>query len=132
MVFVLGAAGLHFAAASVEVRTVKTSLRALRSSNCALSARDLEGTELTDPAEPKTVFAFLRALIRGAIPAPRGRKTADPHAPYRRCPRCGERDLRLSDRQRAKPDVYRSRLFLLKWLCLSCGYRESETIEEIE
>ncbi len=60
------------------------------------------------------------------------RKAADPHPSYRKCPKCGERDFRLSDRQRAQPEVYRSRVFLLKWLCLACGYRENETIEETE
>ena len=60
------------------------------------------------------------------------RKGADPHISYRKCPKCGERDYRLSDRQRSKPEVYRSRVFLLKWLCLACGYRENETIEETE
>ena len=60
------------------------------------------------------------------------RKAADPHASYRKCPKCGECDFRLSDRQRAQPDVYRSRVFLLKWLCLACGHRENETIEETE
>jgi len=52
------------------------------------------------------------------------------HAPYRKCPACGERDFRISDRQRARPEVYGSRTFCVKWLCLTCGKRETETIEE--
>jgi len=79
----------------------------------------------------RTLLMPLRALVTGAT-APSARNSTDPHAAYRKCPQCGERDLRLSDRQRAKPDVYQSRLFQLKWLCLACGYRENETIEETE
>ena len=36
----------------------------------------------------------------------------------------------MSDRQRAAPDIYRSRAFRVKWLCLTCGHRETEDIEE--
>ena len=79
----------------------------------------------------KSVLAPLRAFIAGAT-APTKKSSADPHAAYRKCPKCGERDLRLSDRQRAKPNVYQSRVFQLKWLCLACGYRENEIIEETE
>ena len=56
----------------------------------------------------------------------------EPYRTYRKCPKCGERDFRLSDRQRARPDIYRSRLFLLKWLCLTCAHREDEIVEERE
>lgn len=58
------------------------------------------------------------------------REPNEGHAPYRKCPACGERDFRISDRQRARPDVYGSRTFCVKWLCLACGNRETETIEE--
>ena len=58
------------------------------------------------------------------------REPNEEHAPYRKCPGCGERDFRISDRQRARPDVYGSRTFCVKWLCLTCGKRETETVEE--
>jgi hypothetical protein len=54
----------------------------------------------------------------------------DGHAAYRKCPHCGGRDFRISDRQRTRPDVYGSRLFSVKWLCLACGMREAEEVEE--
>lgn len=47
-----------------------------------------------------------------------------------KCPKCGELDFRTSDRQRIRPDIYGSNTFRLKWLCLSCGYRTIEDIEE--
>ena len=47
-----------------------------------------------------------------------------------KCPKCGESDFRMSDRQRTRPDVYGSRSFRLKWLCLTCGYRTAEIVEE--
>jgi predicted RNA-binding Zn-ribbon protein involved in translation (DUF1610 family) len=50
------------------------------------------------------------------------------HAPYRKCPSCGEPKFRISDRQRARPDLYRSRTYRVTWLCLSCGKREIETV----
>jgi C4-type Zn-finger protein len=70
--------------------------------------------------------------MAGANTSVKGRTSADRSAPYRRCPKCGERDLRLSDRQRANPHAYQSRMYALKWLCLGCGYLENETIEETE
>jgi C4-type Zn-finger protein len=73
-----------------------------------------------------------RALLAGTSTSVRGHASADRNASYRRCPKCGERDLRLSDRQRANPYAYQSRIYALKWLCLSCGHRENETIEETE
>ena len=76
-----------------------------------------------------------RALLgwAGIVAAiPRKPNPTEPHAAFRRCPQCGERDFRLSDRQRAQPDVYRSRVFLLKWLCFACAHRETETVEEPE
>jgi len=47
-----------------------------------------------------------------------------------KCPKCGESDFRMSDRQRTRPDVYGSSTFRLKWLCLTCGYRTIEIVEE--
>jgi len=93
-----------------------------------------KGEELPDWSLDKAVRTLLtpwRTFIARTGRAARV-KNVDPHASYRKCPQCGERDFRLSDRQRAKPDVYRSRVFLLKWLCLGCGYRENETVEEPE
>jgi hypothetical protein len=78
----------------------------------------------------RSLLAPWRAFVAG-IPLPK-RKSAESQSSYRRCPKCGERDLRLSDRHRPEPSVYQSRIFVLKWLCLSCGYRETETTEEIE
>ena len=46
----------------------------------------------------------------------------------RKCPQCEARSLRVSDRQRVGPDVYGSRSFRLKWLCLMCGYTETENV----
>jgi C4-type Zn-finger protein len=77
----------------------------------------------------------LRALFGWAgkvLMIPGGTRSTEPHAAFRRCPQCGAREFRLSDRQRARPDVYRSRVFLLKWLCLACAYRETETVEDHE
>jgi C4-type Zn-finger protein len=71
-------------------------------------------------------------VLRSLLAPLSQRKSAESQASYRRCPKCGERDLRLSDRHRPEPSVYQSRIFVLKWLCLSCGYRETETVEEIE
>lgn len=48
-----------------------------------------------------------------------------------KCPNCGAPDLRMSDRQLTRPDVYGSRTFRVKWLCLRCGYRTSEDVEEL-
>ncbi len=93
-----------------------------------------KGAELPDWTFDKAVRTLLtpwRTFVAGTGATAKG-KNVDPHASYRKCPQCGGRDLRLSDRQRAKPDVYRSRVFLLKWLCLACGYRENETVEEPE
>ena len=81
------------------------------------------------------IFKSFRTLVAWAmtiVAIPRKANTAEPHAPYRKCPQCGDRDFRLSDRQRAHPDIYRSRVFLLKWLCLVCGHRETETVEELD
>jgi rubredoxin len=52
------------------------------------------------------------------------------HPAYRKCPKCGERDFRVNDRQMARPDVYGSRAYRLKWVCGACGNQESEVIEE--
>jgi len=69
------------------------------------------------------------AWIRGTS-STEGKKSPEGHPAYRKCPKCGERDFRIIDRQRAEPQIYRSRAFRVKWLCLACGMRESEMIEE--
>jgi hypothetical protein len=51
--------------------------------------------------------------------------------PYRKCPHCGERDMRLRDtyRYRESPlDI--QRYFHEKWLCYSCGFREEVNLPE--
>jgi C4-type Zn-finger protein len=57
-------------------------------------------------------------------------KPVEQHAANRKCPKCAERDFRACDRQRTRPDDYRSRAYRVKWLCLACGYRETEDLEE--
>ena len=47
-----------------------------------------------------------------------------------KCPKCGEPDFRTSDRQRTRPEVYGSNTFRLKWLCLTCGHRTVEIVED--
>ena len=49
--------------------------------------------------------------------------------PSAQCPKCGESAFRMADRQRTRPDIYGSRTFRLKWLCLRCGHR-TESVEE--
>src|SRR5688572_24892341 len=51
--------------------------------------------------------------------------------PSAKCPLCGAPDFRMSDRQLTRPDVYGSRTFRVKWLCLRCGYGTSEDVEEL-
>lgn len=77
-------------------------------------------------------FQFFRDWVNGVVATPNEPNAVEPYRSYRKCPKCGERDFRLSDRQRARPDIYRSRLFLLKWLCLTCAHREDEIVEERE
>lgn len=67
-----------------------------------------------------------------AFASPAKEKQVDGHAAYRKCPKCGERDFRISDRQRARPDIYRSSVFRVTWLCLTCGLREKEEVDEAE
>jgi uncharacterized protein with PIN domain len=44
------------------------------------------------------------------------------HSGHRKCPECGERDLRLVDRYRFKRHPFdRQRYFHEKWRCYSCG-----------
>jgi len=49
---------------------------------------------------------------------------------YRKCPQCGDRNFRVSDRQLARPDVFGSRSYRLKWICGACSHQEFEIIEE--
>ena len=75
-----------------------------------------------------TFLTWSREVIRGPL-----RATQKSDAGMRlsaKCPKCGEADFRTSDRQRIQPDVYGSSAFRLKWLCLTCGYRTTEVIEE--
>ncbi len=93
---------------------------------------------MRDHLAPKPTWSFLDPFRRfgawlGVTAANAGRNDAsDPHATYRNCPKCGKRDFRMSDRQRARPEIYRSRDFLVKWLCLGCGHRETAHIVEPE
>lgn len=84
---------------------------------------------LQDRSESGKHFAldFGRWIRRAATS---GRTRDKDHAPYRKCPSCGEPKFRISDRQRAQPEQYRSRTYRVKWLCLSCGKRETEMVEE--
>jgi len=52
------------------------------------------------------------------------------HAPYRKCPSCDEPKFRISDRQRARPELYLSRTYRVNWLCLSCGKCETEIVDD--
>ena len=81
------------------------------------------------------IFTPLLAWLSGAQTTEakaRIANAAELNEAYRKCPQCGERDFRVSDRQRAQPEVYRSRTFCLKWLCLACGHRKVENVEEPE
>jgi len=53
-----------------------------------------------------------------------------PQSPHRKCPKCGERDFRLHDQYRARPDVFGPRFLHQKWLCYSCGHAKTDNIEE--
>lgn len=58
------------------------------------------------------------------------RKSNPEHTAYRKCPKCGKPDFRMSDRLRTRPDVYGSRTVRVKWLCFNCGYPMMEYVEE--
>ena len=51
-------------------------------------------------------------------------------SPFRKCPRCGERDFRLIDAYRIRPDVFGERILHQKWLCYNCSHREEDNLEE--
>jgi hypothetical protein len=52
-------------------------------------------------------------------------------SPYRKCPQCAERDLRLIDQYRYRPDLYdEHRIFHEKWRCHSCGHFEEINLPE--
>jgi hypothetical protein len=58
-------------------------------------------------------------------------KSAPEPSPFRKCPVCGERDLRIQDRYRFRPDVFdQQRYFHEKWRCFSCGHLEQNEIPE--
>ena len=50
------------------------------------------------------------------------------NARYRKCPKCGEPDFRMTDRQRARP-VYGSSTYRVKWLCSNCGHQTKEYVD---
>lgn len=77
-----------------------------------------------------TFLNWVRTVIRsiGSLRVTRKFDEGERHSA--KCPKCGEADFRMSDRQRTRPDVYGSRSFRLKWLCLACGYRTTEIVEE--
>jgi predicted RNA-binding Zn-ribbon protein involved in translation (DUF1610 family) len=86
-----------------------------------------------NPGEKNARKSFAREFgdwIRSMAWSRERRDANEGHAAYRKCPACGERDFRISDRQRSRPDVYASRTFRVKWLCLACGERATEIIEE--
>ena len=59
-----------------------------------------------------------------------GQQTAAP-SPYRICPHCGERDLRLQDKYRYRPDVFdHQRYYHEKWRCFSCGATDEVNLPE--
>jgi hypothetical protein len=52
-------------------------------------------------------------------------------SPFRKCPNCGERDLRMQDAYRYRKDVFDDqRYFHQKWLCYSCGFTEEVNLPE--
>jgi len=53
-----------------------------------------------------------------------------PPQQHRQCPKCGERDYRLRDQYRSRPDPFGPRFLHEKWLCYSCGHKETNNIEE--
>jgi C4-type Zn-finger protein len=76
-----------------------------------------------------TFLNWVRTVLRlGSRRATRKSDAGERHSA--KCPKCGEPDFRMSDRQRTRPEIYNSRSFRLKWLCLTCGYRTTEIIEE--
>ena len=54
-----------------------------------------------------------------------------PPSPYRKCGACGERDLRLIDKYRYRPDVFDDqRYYHEKWRCYSCGNLDEVNLPE--
>jgi hypothetical protein len=50
---------------------------------------------------------------------------------HRRCPQCGERDMRLQDKYRFKHSPFDEQRYLHeKWLCYACNHREQNDIPE--
>jgi hypothetical protein len=59
-----------------------------------------------------------------------GEQPAAP-SPYRKCPKCKERDFRLEDRYRYHSDVFSNQRYLHeKWRCYSCGFMEDANLPE--
>lgn len=62
-----------------------------------------------------------------------GRLSETPAAPspFRKCPYCGERDMRMQDRYRFRHSPFdRERYFHEKWRCYSCGAMDEVNIPE--
>jgi C4-type Zn-finger protein len=76
-----------------------------------------------------SLFRALGAWMRGRVRPGGTEQTRSGQESYRKCPKCEEGDFRVSDRQRLRPEVYGSRTLRVKWLCLSCGHRETEIVE---
>jgi hypothetical protein len=59
-----------------------------------------------------------------------GGQSAAP-SPHRKCPECGERDMRLQDHYRYRADVFeRQRYFHEKWRCYTCGAMDEVNLPE--
>jgi len=76
------------------------------------------------------VFLKWSCEVIQRIASPRGVRSIEGQQLSAKCPKCGESDFRMSDRQRIRPEVYGSNTFRVKWLCLNCGYRTTEDVEE--
>ena len=52
-------------------------------------------------------------------------------SPYRKCPHCGERDMRLQDKYRYRRAVFEhQRYYHEKWRCFSCGAMDEVNLPE--
>jgi predicted RNA-binding Zn-ribbon protein involved in translation (DUF1610 family) len=94
---------------------------------------DWSGGHLVFAHVVRDVLEWLREVsgwIRRIASLREKQKSNARHAAYRKCPTCGKPDLRMSDRQRTRPDVHGSRTVRVKWLCLNCGYQMMEHVEE--
>jgi hypothetical protein len=52
-------------------------------------------------------------------------------SPFRKCPHCSERDMRLQDQYRYRNDVFDNQRYLHeKWRCFTCGAIDEVNIPE--